>query len=219
MPVTRSKSKSPEPRPPPQTSTANQRKRQSAAPTGDVAADQSDDPAILSAAASVSGPTTTDSLVDDRVDEIAARIEATRKKREDLEAEIARDQAALQLLRDHHRGALPDSVSSNEVVSSATASTPQTAGEESVAQRRRARSEERHLSRPPKVTRFADTHDSDSEDRDVRITGSSRLATEPDVQTAVNESEIAKAAADFLQKLRKRQRASSQVSAANGSAQ
>ena len=199
MPVTRSKSKSPEPRPPPQTSTANQRKRQSAAPTGDVAADQSDALAILSAAATVPGPTTTDSLVDDRVDEIAARIEATRKKREDLEAEIARDQAALQLLRDHRRGALPDSVSSNEVVSSATASTPQTAGEESVAQRRRARSEERHLSRPPKVTRFADTHDSDSEDRDVRITGSSRPATVPDVQTAVNESEIAKAAADFVQ--------------------
>ena len=199
MPVTRSKSKSPEPRPPPQTSTANQRKRQSAAPTGDVAADQSDALAILSAAATVPGPTTTDSLVDDRVDEIAARIEATRKKREDLEAEIARDQAALQLLRDHPRGALPDSVSSNEVVSSATASTPQTAGEESVAQRRRARSEERHLSRPPKVTRFADTHDSDSEDRDVRITGSSRPATVPDVQTAVNESEIAKAAADFVQ--------------------
>ena len=105
MPVTRSKSKSPEPRPPPQTSTANQRKRQSAAPTGDVAADQSDALAILSAAATVPGPTTTDSLVDDRVDEIAARIEATRKKREDLEAEIARDQAALQLLRDHPRGA------------------------------------------------------------------------------------------------------------------
>lgn len=194
MPVTRSKSKSPEPRPPPQTSTANQRKRQSAAPTGDDAADQSDAFAISSAAATVPGPTTTASLVDDRVDEIAARIEATKKQREDLEAEIARDQAALQLLRDYPRGALPGSVSSNEVVSSATASTPQTAGEESVAQRRRARSEERLLSRPPKVTRFADTHDSDSEDRDVRITGSSRLATVPDVQT-----EIAKAAADFVQ--------------------
>lgn len=194
MPVTRSKSKSPEPRPPPQTSTANQRKRQSAAPTGDDAADQSDAFAISSAAATVPGPTTTASLVDDRVDEIAARIEATKKQREDLEAEIARDQAALQLLRDYPRGALPGSVSSNEVVSSATASTPQTDGEESVAQRRRARSEERLLSRPPKVTRFADTHDSDSEDRDVRITGSSRLATVPDVQT-----EIAKAAADFVQ--------------------
>ena len=172
---------------------ANRGGPQSTAPTGGAAADESHALAISSAAATNPGSTTTDSLVDERVGEITARIEAITKQREDLEAEIARDRAALQLLRNQPRGALPDSVPSNEVVTSTAPSTPQSAGEESVAQRRRARSEEPHLTRPPKVTRFA------PEDHDVSITGSSRHASVRDVQLAVNDSEIAAAAADFVQ--------------------
>jgi hypothetical protein len=72
----------------------------------------------------------TDGLADQRMDTLAAKIEAGLQKQKDLLAELERDQVALQLLLGHPRGALPEAVPSNALVTASAASALQAADEQ-----------------------------------------------------------------------------------------
>jgi len=72
----------------------------------------------------------TDGLADQRMDTLAAKIEAGLQKQKDLLAELERDQIALQLLLGHPRGALPEAVPSNALVTASAASALQAADEQ-----------------------------------------------------------------------------------------
>ena len=112
----------------PQTPTTRKRSQKNQTPqTDDDVAAQS--LAVSAGAADVPGHTTTDRLAAERMEEIAKKIEAAQQKQKELDEELERDRAALRLLLDQPRGALPESVSS-AVVTSAAASALKAADEE-----------------------------------------------------------------------------------------
>ena len=129
---TRSRSKSPDSRP---SATAPAAKAKTAKATpAPVAKDATDElpPQSLTtpSASTAAGLPLTDSLADQQMETLAAKIEAGLQKQKDLLAELERDKSALQLLLAHPRGELPEAVPSSAVVTAAAASALQAADEE-----------------------------------------------------------------------------------------
>ena len=129
---TRSRSKSPDSR---SSATAPATKAKKAtAPPAPAAKNSTDQlpPQSLTApsASTAAGLPLTDSLANERMDTLAAKIEAGLQKQKDLLAELERDKSALQLLLAHPQGDLPEAVPSQAVVTAAAASALQAADEE-----------------------------------------------------------------------------------------
>ena len=132
---TRSRSKSPDSRPPATTPAPKAKKATATpAPATKDATDQLPPQSLTELSASGSDRRLTDRLVDQQLETIAERMEANLRRKKDLDDEMARDRASVQLLLEHPQGELPEAV-----VTSAAASALQAADEE---KRRREAAEE-----------------------------------------------------------------------------
>lgn len=122
---TRSRSKSPDSRPPATTPAPKAKKAAATpAPAEKDDTDQLPSQSLIAPSANTdaqAGLRLTDSLADQAMDTLAAKIETAQQKRKALDAELEKDQAELQLLLDHPRGALPGAVPSSATAAAASA--------------------------------------------------------------------------------------------------
>ena len=170
---TRSRSKSPDSRPPATTPTHRARKATAtpALATKD-ATDQLPPHGLTALSASGSDRRLTDRLVDQQLETIAERMEANLRRKKDLDDEMARDRASVQLLLEHPQGELPEAV-----VTSAAASALQAADEE---KRRREAAEE--------TRRQSDIESADKARRDRLRDLMLRSSALPDVATVARRA-------------------------------
>ena len=170
---TRSRSKSPDSRPPATTPTPRARKATAtpALATKD-ATDQRPPHGLTALSASGSDRRLTDRLVDQQLETIAERMEANLRRKKDLDDEMARDRASVQLLLEHPQGELPEAV-----VTSAAASALQAADEE---KRRREAAEE--------TRRQSDIESADKARRDRLRDLMLRSSALPDVATVARRA-------------------------------